>query len=75
MTEKTGGSDVSGTETIAKRQPDGTYALHGYKVCYTTPTPTFRRQDKVCIDIIRFKSDDGLFVTFVVCILIFQCFL
>ncbi len=32
MTEKTGGSDVSGTETIAKRQPDGTYALHGYKV-------------------------------------------
>lgn len=31
MTERTGGSDVSGTETIATRLPDGTYSLEGYK--------------------------------------------
>nr|XP_045610109.1 acyl-CoA dehydrogenase family member 11-like [Procambarus clarkii] len=32
MTEKRGGSDVSGsTETVALEQPDGTYQLFGYK--------------------------------------------
>jgi alkylation response protein AidB-like acyl-CoA dehydrogenase len=31
MTEKTGGSDVSGSETIARLQPDGTYLLSGFK--------------------------------------------
>ena len=32
MTERGGGSDVAqGTETIARRLPDGTYALYGYK--------------------------------------------
>lgn len=31
MTERTGGSDVSGTSTIAKKQTDGTYTLHGTK--------------------------------------------
>ncbi len=31
MTERTGGSDVSNSETIAIRQSDGSYALHGYK--------------------------------------------
>jgi alkylation response protein AidB-like acyl-CoA dehydrogenase len=32
MTERTGGSDVSNTETIAIKQPDGSYLLYGYKV-------------------------------------------
>ncbi|KAK1146119.1 hypothetical protein AOXY_G35992 [Acipenser oxyrinchus oxyrinchus] len=32
MTERKGGSDVaSGTETVAKLQPDGTYQLYGFK--------------------------------------------
>jgi alkylation response protein AidB-like acyl-CoA dehydrogenase len=31
MTERTGGSDVSGTETAARRGPDGTWRLHGTK--------------------------------------------
>ncbi|HEX9308422.1 MAG TPA: acyl-CoA dehydrogenase family protein [Anaeromyxobacter sp.] len=31
MTERTGGSDVSGTETIARRDPDGGFRLHGTK--------------------------------------------
>jgi alkylation response protein AidB-like acyl-CoA dehydrogenase len=31
MTERTGGSDVGRTETIAKLQPDGSYKLYGYK--------------------------------------------
>ncbi|XP_066545546.1 acyl-CoA dehydrogenase family member 11 [Amia ocellicauda] len=32
MTERKGGSDVaSGTETVARPQPDGTYRLHGFK--------------------------------------------
>ncbi|NXF96639.1 ACD11 dehydrogenase, partial [Eubucco bourcierii] len=32
MTERRGGSDVaSGTETVASKQPDGTYLLHGFK--------------------------------------------
>ncbi|KAH9261822.1 hypothetical protein BASA81_000478 [Batrachochytrium salamandrivorans] len=32
MTERAGGSDVGqGTETIARKQPDGTYKLFGYK--------------------------------------------
>ncbi|KAG8455626.1 hypothetical protein GDO86_001724 [Hymenochirus boettgeri] len=32
MTERKGGSDVAaGTETMAQRQKDGTYILHGYK--------------------------------------------
>uniref|UniRef100_A0A669PXA4 Acyl-CoA dehydrogenase family member 11 n=1 Tax=Phasianus colchicus TaxID=9054 RepID=A0A669PXA4_PHACC len=32
MTERRGGSDVAnGTETVARKQPDGTYHLHGFK--------------------------------------------
>ncbi|NXX51159.1 ACD11 dehydrogenase, partial [Tricholaema leucomelas] len=32
MTERRGGSDVgNGTETVASKQPDGTYLLHGFK--------------------------------------------
>ncbi|XP_054029245.1 acyl-CoA dehydrogenase family member 11 [Dryobates pubescens] len=32
MTERRGGSDVAGgTETVARKQPDGTYLLHGFK--------------------------------------------
>ncbi|NXO60414.1 ACD11 dehydrogenase, partial [Aramus guarauna] len=32
MTERRGGSDVAnGTETVAKKQPDGTYRLYGFK--------------------------------------------
>jgi acyl-CoA dehydrogenase len=31
MTEKSGGSDVSGTRTVARREPDGTYRLWGDK--------------------------------------------
>ncbi|NWI04525.1 ACD11 dehydrogenase, partial [Tichodroma muraria] len=32
MTERRGGSDVAnGTETVARRQPDGTYRLYGFK--------------------------------------------
>ena len=31
MTERTGGSDVGNSETIAIPQKDGSYALHGYK--------------------------------------------
>jgi acyl-CoA dehydrogenase len=31
MTERTGGSDVSQTETLAKQGPDGTWKLHGTK--------------------------------------------
>jgi putative acyl-CoA dehydrogenase len=43
MTEKTGGSDVSGTETIAIPQADGSYALSGYKffTSATTSDVTF----------------------------------
>src|SRR4051794_40901267 len=31
MTERTGGSDVGNSETVAVQQPDGSYALYGYK--------------------------------------------
>jgi alkylation response protein AidB-like acyl-CoA dehydrogenase len=31
MTERTGGSDVSGTETVARRGPDGLWRLYGTK--------------------------------------------
>jgi alkylation response protein AidB-like acyl-CoA dehydrogenase len=31
MTEKTGGSDIANSETIAIPQADGTYKLQGYK--------------------------------------------
>lgn len=31
MTETTGGSDVGGTETVARRDPDGTWRLYGTK--------------------------------------------
>jgi|JI10StandDraft_1071094.scaffolds.fasta_scaffold1046653_2 alkylation response protein AidB-like acyl-CoA dehydrogenase len=31
MTERTGGSDVANSETIAIPQKDGSYLLHGYK--------------------------------------------
>ncbi|CAH2294973.1 acyl- dehydrogenase family member 11-like isoform X1 [Pelobates cultripes] len=31
MTERRGGSDVEGTETVARLQEDGTHTLHGYK--------------------------------------------
>jgi alkylation response protein AidB-like acyl-CoA dehydrogenase len=31
MTERPGGSDISRSETVAVRQPDGTYRLRGYK--------------------------------------------
>ncbi|NXU12391.1 ACD11 dehydrogenase, partial [Pardalotus punctatus] len=32
MTERRGGSDVAnGTETVARKQPDGTYCLYGFK--------------------------------------------
>eukprot|EP00026_Physarum_polycephalum_P003279 Phypoly_transcript_03289.p1 GENE.Phypoly_transcript_03289~~Phypoly_transcript_03289.p1 ORF type:complete len:598 (+),score=74.08 Phypoly_transcript_03289:129-1922(+) len=31
MTERTGGSDVGNTETIAVKNPDGTYDISGYK--------------------------------------------
>ncbi|XP_075425000.1 acyl-CoA dehydrogenase family member 11-like isoform X2 [Ascaphus truei] len=31
MTERRGGSDVGGTETVAQSQADGTYKLHGFK--------------------------------------------
>ncbi|MFN2587242.1 MAG: acyl-CoA dehydrogenase family protein [Actinomycetota bacterium] len=31
MTETSGGSDVSGTETVARRAPDGSWRLHGTK--------------------------------------------
>jgi alkylation response protein AidB-like acyl-CoA dehydrogenase len=31
MTERTGGSDVSGTETVARRSADGAWRLHGTK--------------------------------------------
>lgn len=31
MTERTGGSDVSGTSTVARRAEDGTWRLHGTK--------------------------------------------
>jgi alkylation response protein AidB-like acyl-CoA dehydrogenase len=31
MTERTGGSDVSRTETVARRDPDGTWRLYGTK--------------------------------------------
>ena len=31
MTEKTGGSDVGNSETVATKNKDGTYSIHGYK--------------------------------------------
>ena len=31
MTERSGGSDVGGTETLARPNPDGSFALHGEK--------------------------------------------
>lgn len=31
MTERTGGSDLSNSETIAREQEDGSYRLYGYK--------------------------------------------
>jgi len=37
MTEKTGGSDVSNSQTLAVPQPDGTFKLYGYKF-YTSAT-------------------------------------
>jgi len=43
MTERTGGSDVGGTETIAVKQADGTYKLTGFKffTSATTSQATF----------------------------------
>lgn len=43
MTERTGGSDVGGTETVAKRNDDGSYTITGFKyfTSATTSPATF----------------------------------
>lgn len=54
MTERGGGSDVAqGTETIARKQPDGTYALYGYK-WFTSAT-----EADVSLTLARIESEDG----------------
>lgn len=43
MTERTGGSDVGGSQTIAKENDDGSYSIHGFKffTSATTSAATF----------------------------------
>jgi len=54
MTERGGGSDVAqGTETIARKQPDGSYALYGYK-WFTSAT-----EADVSLTLARIESEDG----------------
>jgi alkylation response protein AidB-like acyl-CoA dehydrogenase len=54
MTERGGGSDVAqGTETIARKQPDGTYVLYGYK-WFTSATDA-----DMSLTLARIESDDG----------------
>ena len=54
MTERGGGSDVAqGTETIARKLPDGTYALYGYK-WFTSATDA-----DVALTLARIESENG----------------
>eukprot|EP01130_Rhizamoeba_saxonica_P005348 TRINITY_DN2145_c0_g1_i3.p1 TRINITY_DN2145_c0_g1~~TRINITY_DN2145_c0_g1_i3.p1 ORF type:complete len:456 (-),score=103.87 TRINITY_DN2145_c0_g1_i3:26-1393(-) len=55
MTEKTGGSDVSRTETIATLNDDGSYALSGYKY-FTSAT-----KSNIAITLARIINPDGSF--------------
>ena len=53
MTERTGGSDVGNSETVAVRQPDGSYALTGYKF-FTSATTS-----AMAIVLARIVGEDG----------------
>lgn len=65
MTERTGGSDVSGTSTIAKKSGNG-YALHGVK-WFTSATTSqmamtlakIEGQDKLSLFYIELRDKDG----------------
>jgi len=66
MTEKTGGSDVSGTETVAKLQEDGSYLLTGFKFFTSGSNSNIamalaRIDDdkKLSLFVLRLRGDDG----------------
>eukprot|EP01098_Paradermamoeba_levis_P006683 TRINITY_DN2772_c0_g1_i2.p1 TRINITY_DN2772_c0_g1~~TRINITY_DN2772_c0_g1_i2.p1 ORF type:complete len:638 (-),score=197.22 TRINITY_DN2772_c0_g1_i2:144-1802(-) len=54
MTERTGGSDVGNTETLAYTQPDGSYILQGFK--YFTSATT----SQVAFGLARIVDKNGL---------------
>lgn len=53
MTERTGGSDVSGTSTVAEKQADGQYSLTGAK-WFTSATTS-----QMALTLARIKTTDG----------------
>lgn len=53
MTERTGGSDVSGTSTVAEKLPNGQYILTGTK-WFTSATTS-----QMALTLARIKTDDG----------------
>lgn len=53
MTERTGGSDVSGTSTVAEKQADGRYKLTGMK-WFTSATTS-----QMALTLARIQTDDG----------------
>jgi putative acyl-CoA dehydrogenase len=54
MTERTGGSDVSGTSTIAKKKEDGSYSLHGTK-WFTSATTS-----QMALTLAKIEGEKGL---------------
>lgn len=75
MTERTGGSDVGGTETIAEPQPDGTYKITGFKffTSATTSNATFllaRIVDPVTKKAVPVRIVSG---EFIIILLTFEC--
>ncbi len=52
MTERTGGSDVSGTSTVAEKRPDGCYSLTGTK-WFTSATTS-----QMALTLARIKTGD-----------------
>ena len=59
MTEKTGGSDVRNTETIAVPMDDGTYRLHGFK-WFTSATDS-----QMTLALAKIKGSNSLSLFFV----------
>lgn len=53
MTERTGGSDISGTETVAREQADGTYKLFGTKFFTSAVTA------QMAMTLARIEDKDG----------------
>ena len=63
MTERTGGSDVGGSETIARKNPDGTYAITGFKFFTSaTTSPVTFLLARIVDDNVKVDGSKGLSV-------------